>query len=138
MVVVHPDEVARLQHPDELAPEQAVDAEIGCRFPLGEMRKAKPVMADGPKSPIGESEVIFVDVALGEIGHREGDTPDLPYVEGVRINCRAGIARPAEPDPAMLLEGRVERDGEAAWAGSRAASRNGNAIGDHDQTAPAA
>ena len=132
MVVVDPDHVVR---PDELGEppgEELVDAEIAGGVAPIEAGEVEPVVAHRPERPVGKAVVEILEVALGEIRNRVFDV-----AEGVRLGLGLaslhGCAGPAEPQPAALLQGRVEGDRKAAGIGRAGVRGHRHPVRDHDE-----
>ena len=134
VVVVHPDEVVRRQQRSEALGEELVGAEIPGRVAPGEAGQVEAVMADGPERPVGEAEIIVVQVALREVADRVGDRADIVQLDRLDVVALAGRAGPAVPQPAALLEGGLERHGEASGARRIGRRRDRHAVRYDDQS----
>ena len=131
MVVVHPDDVVRLQDLGQLVGEVPVDAEIAGEVAAVELGEIDPVVQDRPQHPVGEAVVIFLVVLLGQVGDDEAPLRGLDLARG-DLACRDNIAAPAEPHRLRMLPDRRERDLKPARALAVRARRR-DTIGDEDQ-----
>ncbi len=68
VIVVHPDDVVRLQDLHQLIREMFVDPHIAGQVAPREFREIEPVMEDRPQHPVGETVVILVKILRLEVG----------------------------------------------------------------------
>src|SRR3546814_11167834 len=92
-------------------------------------------MEEWPQRPVGIAVIIFVDVLFFEVDRRRGDAAFAVEVHmpGELLGL---LARPAEPDAAIFLQRRRQRDREAALrAGGALGLGRRHAAGDDDEPA---
>ena len=88
-------------------------------------------MTQRPKTVIGETVVVVLEIVSLEIDGRVGDSA-AGFQNGI-ARILAGLpAAPAEPDAALLLQRRQHPDGEPA--GDLARRGDGHAVGDGYQS----
>jgi hypothetical protein len=131
MIVVYPDQIVVFDDFFELGREMIIHPEIAAEIAAREFGEVQPVVQDWPQHPIGEAVVIFLKVVLRQVGD---DIFDVLVPDGARFQPvrRSDIAAPAEPDTAVPVERRSQRDFETAGALGAVAGRNRNPVGnDH-------
>ncbi|MCY1420490.1 hypothetical protein D9M71_361120 [compost metagenome] len=129
VVVVHPEDVVRLQQRAQAFGEELVDAQVAAEVRLVELREVQPVMQDRPQHAVGEAVVVLLEVVRTHVGE---DVPHVAALDGgERRRLLLHLAAPAEPEPAALAHGRFHRDGEPP--GGEGASLVGyrHPVGDH-------
>ncbi len=92
-------------------------------------------MEQRPQGTVGVTVVIFLDVLLFQVDRRGGDALGPLHVDvaGEMIGL---LARPPEPQPAILPQRRFKRHAQSALrAGRRTSFRRRHAIGDDDKAA---
>src|SRR3546814_14138843 len=100
MIILHPNQIVRLDQRDQAVRELLVDAFIAAAELILILGKVDAIMEERPERAVGIAVVIFLDVLRLEVDRRGGDAI------GARHGQLAGemldlLARPAEPDPAM-------------------------------------
>src|SRR5690606_16694976 len=93
-----------------------------------------PVVEERPERPVGIAVIIFVDVLLLEVDRRGGDAVLAMQVD-LAGEFLGLLARPAEPDAAILPERGGEGDRKAALRAGTARLRRRDTVGDDDQAA---
>lgn len=133
VVVVDPDEVARLGFGDGGTGEAFVDVDVAIPPIAMELRGPNGVVVEGPEGPVGHAVVEVFDVLSGEA---DGSDADAVVFEGADGGFAAG---PADPDAWCGLEDGSDGGDEAAGGGLPAGAggggdaMDGEAIGDDDE-----
>ncbi len=132
MVVMHPDEVVRLQQREQLACEQRVDATVRLVGITIVAEEAEQVVEQRPQRAVAEVVVVAVEIGLVEVDGGEGDVAVLLQL---RIRGSPWQVLPPQPNqmPPLWLQRGEDADGEAA--GGLAARGRGNPVGNGDQAA---
>ena len=89
-----------------------------------------PIVEQRPQRAVGVAVIIFLDVLLLEVDRRRRHAV-LALEIDVAGEVVGPLARPAEPDAAILAQRRGQRDGEPALR----AAAGGDAVGNDDQAA---
>ena len=115
VVVVDPDQVILGDDLFEFGGEMIVDAEIAAEIAPGEFRQIETIMQDRPQHAVGEAVVVFLVVVFGKVGD---DILDVFVFDGLGFQFVSfgDLAAPAEPDAAVFLERRPQRDFKPASA----------------------
>jgi hypothetical protein len=87
-----------------------------------------------PERRVGEADVVFVVVTLGEVDRGIGDLARLGQ-GGLVVVAIQHLAAPAEPDAAALTQGRAHGDRKAAFGAGTRLLYGGDTIGNDDQAA---
>src|SRR3546814_1877929 len=113
VIVVNPEQVVRLDQRDQRVGETGVHPFIAPGKAALELRKIDTIVEQGPQRAVGIAVVIFVYVLLFEI---DGGGSDA--VIGLEIDLagemRGRVARPSEPEAAVLPQRGGQCDGQPA------------------------
>ena len=132
VVVMHPDEVIRLEQAHELACKQPVNAPVSFKKARIKTRKVQAVMKHRPKHAIAVAQVVAVVVFGAQINRGQRDPAGLVYMQ-LALAWRAiadDISAPAKPQPPSLIQSRSQGNSQAAGS---CFSGVCNAIGHNNQ-----
>ena len=133
VIVVHPHQIARVQHRPQRAREGLVDPQIARQVAPGEADQRRPVMEQRPQHPVGVADVVFVPVAPRQVERRPGDVAGGDA--GRRCARLLGErAAEAKPDAPSRLQRGAQRHRQPALAGLAGVHRPDAVRHDH-QTA---
>src|SRR5262249_34906358 len=132
VIIVHPNQIVRLQHLVDLVREIVVDTQVAGQIATGEFGKVDAVVQDRPQHPVGEAVVVFLVILLGEIGNDVGDLV-FDDLAGLDLAARGDAATPAEPDSGRTLERGLDGNFEAAGARLAVLIRNGDPVRYYDE-----
>ena len=120
VVVVHPDQVARLEQRLQGVREALVDPDVALVVVAVEAGEVGAVVKERPQGTVREAVVVLLVVLVRQVrgGRGEAAAIELP---GGDARAVGNLAAPAEPQPAGLLEGVEQRHREPA--GQRLPSR---------------
>jgi hypothetical protein len=137
VIVVHPDDVVRLDQRQQGLGEPLVDPVVALaeRAVIGGQVDA--IVEQRPQGLVGVAVVIFLVVALLQVDRGHGDAVGLVHVQ-LTGELGGGLAAPAEPDAGIFPQGGGQGHGQAADALLALAGGRIDAIGNDDQTAHAA
>jgi hypothetical protein len=124
VIVVHPDQIVRLNHRRHAGGETLVDPLIAEAEVALVLSQVDPVMEQRPQRRIGITVIVFLDVLRREVDGRHGDAAELT---DLRLIARIVyfLARPAEPQAAGLFQRRRKRARQPALR-ARLAARVGH------------
>jgi hypothetical protein len=113
VVVVHPDHVVGPQPRCERFGQHAVDAQIAGVVVAREFGEAEPVVHARPQHAVGEAEIIFLAIGVGQVDLLVADAAAHHRVRGA-VRLLHDRAAPAEPDAAALAQRVAQRHRQAA------------------------
>ncbi|VTQ83918.1 Uncharacterised protein [Stenotrophomonas maltophilia] len=115
VVVVDPDDVILSQQWRELVGEQRIDLVVGLAGAAVVVDQVQPEVQQWPQRAVGETIVVAIDFALAQV---HGDVVDVTVLLPVQRAAAFlyGLAAPAEPQAAALLQGGQQADRQAACA----------------------
>ena len=97
--------------------ELLVDAAVALEVAAVEVYERSAEMEERPEHPVGEAVVVLLEILLLQVERGVGDVADrLDLRRGGGL--RRGLAAPAEPDAARLIEGGEDRLLRAVEAGT--------------------
>ena len=135
VIVVHPDDVVRLQQRTQRLGEALVDVEIALVVAGLELRDVEPGVEHRPQHVVGIARVVLVVLARAERQGRDGRAAELGEV-GRRAQLFAAVADLAAPaEPKALARAQSVGDGDGDPAGLASLTEVGDAIGDENDAA---
>jgi hypothetical protein len=113
MVVMHPDDVARIDRVLEMLSKALIDGVVAIPKGVIEIGELDSLVKDRPENLVREALLVGCMFMRGEVGGRIGDAVDHLAFGSGRI-ALGGVAIPAEPEAATIEEGIFQGDGEPA------------------------
>jgi len=132
VIVVHPDEIVRLEEDSELTREALIGELVGVVLLVGIVEGVEKVVEHRPEDGVAEAEIVILVLAWRQLDGRVGDVVAADDIRGPG-GAFHDLAIPAEPQAPARLHGRKQPDRKAAR--HSAAARNGNSIGYGYETA---
>ena len=86
-----------------------------------------------PKRPVGEAVIILFDIVARKVADSVGQRSNSPAL-GDGATLLSGLARPAEPEAAAVLERCFQCDGKSSRRGRRRGGRRWHSVRDDDQS----
>src|SRR6185312_4602121 len=80
MIIMHPDDIVRLEKRRECVGEEGIDSNIGGEVAPGEVHEIESIMEQRPQRGIGKAAVVAIVIRATEIDGRVGDTIGLQNV----------------------------------------------------------
>ena len=132
VVVVHPEQVVRLEQGLQRVREALVDPDVALVVVAFEAGEVGAVVKERPQGAVREAVVVLLVVLVRQVHGRRGEAAmiDLP---GRDAGAVGDLAAPAEPQPAGLLEGVEQRHRKPARP--RCLLGDGDPVAHHDQPA---